>query len=88
MSTNSKANPGGCVIGFVGLLSWLYMGVCMYILFQTNELKQDMDTALDPDKMRWHAILAFLIGLLAFVVGAKLSFAKDFRLHPYSGEGY
>jgi hypothetical protein len=69
----SKSVPGGCVIGLFGLGSWLYASFCGYALFQIWRNGQMESRREMLNQLTWHAVIAFVVGLVLLVCGWRFA---------------
>lgn len=73
MRRPSKSVPGGCVIGLFGVGSWLYTAFCGYVLFRIWQ-KGEVEARREIfEQLTWHAGVAFVVGVLALVIGWRLA---------------
>ncbi|MES2705040.1 MAG: hypothetical protein V4726_00410 [Verrucomicrobiota bacterium] len=75
----TRAVPGGCVLGFLGLLAWIYAGLCGRALYLAGNLpaaEAVKNEALVRD-LQVRGGVAFIVGALMVWVGWRLSLTAD-----------
>ena len=81
MSPPTKATPAGCVVGFFGLASWAYAGLCGYALRLAYNLPEVQRDAALVHSLWLRLPVAFVIGLALVWYGWRMAMVADMR-HP------
>ncbi|MDA3874635.1 MAG: hypothetical protein PF795_11835 [Kiritimatiellae bacterium] len=84
MDYPNKAVPGGCVIALLGLFSWVYTGLCIYLLVNRDSLEDPADRAELVQKYSTHGVIAFIFGAALMYIGYRLAVRADMS-DPYQG---
>jgi len=77
MNTPNKAVPGGCVLVLLGIFSWVYTGLCIYLLVNRDLVEDPAEKSELVQKFSIHGGIAFLLGLLLIYSGSRLAMRAD-----------
>ena len=73
----TKAVPGGCLVGLFGVFSWVYTGLCFYILLNRESIEDPQEQAEMVQKFLTHAVISFFLGLGLLYAGYRLALRAD-----------
>jgi hypothetical protein len=69
----TKSVPGGCVIGLLGVGSWIYAALCGFVLWRLWQ-KGQVETRQELfQQMGWQGAIAAVMGLLCVIIGWRIA---------------
>ena len=73
----TKAVPGGCIIGLIGVLCWLYTAVCTFFILNRDAIEDVERRTRIVETMFLHGIVSLLLGVALVFFGCRLAVKSD-----------